>query len=63
MAWKFGHKHQMLMDGTFGVCSICVLIFFLMVIDDCHVGMPVAIMFTPKKDTKAGHASYDRLLL
>ena len=64
MAWKFGHKRQMLMDGTFGVCSTCVLVFFLMVIDDRNVGVPVAtIMFTPKKDAKAGHASYDRPLL
>jgi hypothetical protein len=64
MAWKFGHKSQMLMDGTFGVCSTCVLVFFLMVVDDRNVGVLVAaIVFTPKKDAKAGHASYDGALL
>ena len=64
MAWKFGHKKMMLMDGTFGVCSTCVLVFFLMVVDDRNVGVPVAtVIFTPKEDAKAGHASYDGPLL
>jgi hypothetical protein len=64
MAWKYGHKSQMLMDGTFGVCSTSVLVFFLMVVDDCNTGVPVAtILFTPKKDAKAGHASYDGPLI
>ena len=64
MAWKFGHRKMMLMDGTFGVCSTCVLVFFLMVVDDRNVGVPVAtIIFMPKKDAKAGHASYDGPLL
>ena len=35
-----------------------------MVVDDRNVGVPVAtIIFTPKKDAKAGHASYDGPLL
>ena len=64
MAWAYGHQKQMLLDGTFGVCSTCVLVFFLMAIDDRNVGIPVAtIIFTPKKDAKAGHASYDGALL
>ena len=53
MAWAYGHQKQMLLDGTFGVCSTCVLVFFLMAIDDRNVGIPVAtIIFTPKKDAK-----------
>ena len=64
MAWAYGHQKQMLLDGTFGVCSTCVLVFFLMAIDDRNIGIPVAtIIFTPKKDAKAGHASYDGALL
>jgi hypothetical protein len=64
MAWAYGHQKQMLLDGTFGVCSTCVLVFVLMAIDDQNVGIPVAaIIITPKKDAKAGHASYDGALL
>ena len=64
MAWAYGHQRQMLLDGTFGVCSTCILVFFLMAIDDQNVGIPIAaIIFTPKKDAKAGHASYDGALL
>jgi hypothetical protein len=58
MAWKFGHNHQILMDGTFGACSTQVLVFFLMAVDDRNVGVPIAtILSTPKKDAKAAHAS------
>ena len=54
MAWAYGHQKQMLLDSTFGVCSTCVLVFFLMAIDDRNVSIPVAtILFTPKKDAKA----------
>ncbi|KAM6494944.1 hypothetical protein JOM56_009567, partial [Amanita muscaria] len=64
MAWSYGHQKQMILDGTFGVCSTSVLVFFLMAIDDRNVGIPVAtIVFTLKKDAKAGHASYDGPLL
>jgi hypothetical protein len=64
MAWKYGHKKHILMDSTFGVCSTCVLVFFLMVVDKRNVGIPVgSIIFTPWKDAKAGHTSYDGPLL
>ena len=64
MTWKYGHKKHILMDGTFGVCSTCVWEFFLMVVDKRNVGIPVgSIIFTPWKDAKAGHASYDGPLL
>ncbi|KAF8898646.1 hypothetical protein BD779DRAFT_1795286 [Infundibulicybe gibba] len=64
LAWKHGHNKQILMDGTFGVCSAAILVFFLMVVDDRNIGVPVAtIIFTPKKDAKAAHASYDSKIL
>ncbi|KAJ7763793.1 hypothetical protein B0H16DRAFT_1310984 [Mycena metata] len=64
LAWKFGHKKQMLMDLTFGVCNGRALLAILMVIDDQNKGLPVALMlFTAKKETKAVHADYDKKLL
>src|SRR6202453_1850236 len=64
MAWKYGHKHQMLMDGTFGTCTARVLTFILMAIDDNGKGIPVAfIIFTARKHAKAVHADYNGALL
>ena len=58
MAWAYGHQKQIILDGTFGICSTCMLVFFLMVVNDQNNGI-----FTPKKDARAGHASYDGPLL
>ncbi|KAF6747490.1 hypothetical protein DFP72DRAFT_1149006 [Ephemerocybe angulata] len=64
MAWKFGHKRQVLMDLTFGFCSARALLVILMVIDDANKGIPVAQMiFTAKKEAKAVHADYNQALL
>ncbi|KAJ6479681.1 hypothetical protein C8R45DRAFT_872726, partial [Mycena sanguinolenta] len=64
LAWKYGHGQQMLMDLTFGVCNGRALLAILMVLDDERKGLPVALlMFTAKKQTKAVHADYDKVLL
>ncbi|KAK6988928.1 hypothetical protein R3P38DRAFT_2803880 [Favolaschia claudopus] len=61
LAWKYGHKKQMLMDLTFGVCALLAI---LMVLDDQQKGFPVGFMlFTAKKDAKAVHADYNKELL
>jgi hypothetical protein len=64
MAWSFGHQKQMLMDGTFNVCSSRVLLFILMVIDDENRGIPVPqIIFSARQEAKATHADYNGQLL
>lgn len=64
MAWKYGHKSQLLMDLTFGVCSARVLLIILMVIDDANKGIPVAqILFTARQEARAVHADYNKLVL
>ncbi|KAJ7838337.1 hypothetical protein B0H13DRAFT_1650852, partial [Mycena leptocephala] len=64
LAWKFGHRKQMLMDLTFGFCSGRALLAIMMVLDDQNKGLLVAfLMFTAKKQTKAVHADYDKVLL
>jgi hypothetical protein len=64
MAWKYGHKRQMLLDGTFGICSARALLFILMAIDDRNKGIPVAFfLFTARDKAKATHADYDGKLL
>jgi hypothetical protein len=64
LAWRYGHKQQVLMDLTFGFCSGRALLAILMVIDENNKGIPVAqLIFTAKKETKAVHADYDKKLL
>ncbi|KAJ7149105.1 hypothetical protein C8R46DRAFT_916478, partial [Mycena filopes] len=64
LAWTFGHRRQMLMDLTFGVCNGRALLAILMVLDDENKGLPIAfILFTAKKETKAVHADYDKIIL
>ncbi|KAF6756530.1 hypothetical protein DFP72DRAFT_1066421 [Ephemerocybe angulata] len=64
MAWRYGHKKQLLMDLTFGFSSARALLVILMVIDENNKGIPVAQMiFMARKDTKAVHADYNQALL
>ncbi|KAJ7153245.1 hypothetical protein C8R46DRAFT_830330, partial [Mycena filopes] len=64
LAWKFGHRRQVLMDLTFGVCNGRALLAIMMGLDDENKGLPLAFMlFTAKKDTKAVHADYNKVLL
>jgi len=63
-AWKFGHKRQVLMDLTFGVCSARALLAILMALDENGTGIPICfIMFTARETAKATHADYDTALL
>ncbi|KAJ7188449.1 hypothetical protein C8R46DRAFT_879117, partial [Mycena filopes] len=63
-AWRYGHKKQVLMDLTFGVCSGRVLLAILMAIDENNHGVPIAqIIFTARKAAKAVHADYNGQLL
>ncbi|KAI0701871.1 hypothetical protein BC835DRAFT_1411365 [Cytidiella melzeri] len=64
MAWKYGHKNIVVIDGTFGVCSARVLLFILMVVDNSNCGIPIAFfLFTAKEKHMAVHASYDSTIL
>lgn len=63
-AWKYGHRQQVLMDLTFGICSARALLVILMVIDDSGSGIPICFMlFTARESAKAAHADYDTAIL
>ncbi|KLO10035.1 hypothetical protein SCHPADRAFT_833081 [Schizopora paradoxa] len=63
-AWKYGHSSQIILDGTFGVCSERLLLFIVMVIDEAWKGVPVSfLLFSAATGTKATHASYNRAIL
>jgi len=62
--WKFGHKNQVLMDLTFGVCLARALLTILMTLDKNGTGIPICfIMFTAQESAKVTHADYDTALL
>ena len=63
-AWKFGHKKQVLMDLTFGICSARALLVILMASNNDGKGIPICfMMFTARETAKATHADYNTALL
>lgn len=64
MAWKYGHNKQVLMDGTFGVCSARTLLFIGMAINDDNHGVPIFfIFFTATAGAKLASSDYSGALL
>ncbi|KAK7018770.1 hypothetical protein VNI00_018232 [Paramarasmius palmivorus] len=43
--WKYAHKSQIILDGTFGICDRKVLLFILMGVDEDKKGVPLAFLF------------------
>lgn len=63
-AWKYGHQSQIILDGTFGVCSSRMLLFISMAIDEEGKGVPLAFfLFSAPTGTKATHAGYNTAVL
>ncbi|KAF8057038.1 hypothetical protein FPV67DRAFT_1456570 [Lyophyllum atratum] len=63
-AWKYGHCSQLILDGTFGVCSARLLLFIAMVVDEHRKGVPVAFfLFSAPTGNRATHAGYNTAIL
>ncbi|KAF7978440.1 hypothetical protein HWV62_624 [Athelia sp. TMB] len=63
-AWKYAHGSQLILDGTFGVCSSRLLLFIAMGIDEEGKGVPIAFfLFSAPTGNKATHAGYNREIL
>ncbi|KAJ7197982.1 hypothetical protein GGX14DRAFT_573824 [Mycena pura] len=63
-AWKYGHKGQLLLDGTFGVTDSRLLLFIVMVIDKERKGVPAAfLIFSAPTGNQQSSAGYDTTLL
>ena len=43
--WKYAHKSQIILDGTFGICDKKILLFIIMGIDENRHGVPLAFLF------------------
>lgn len=63
-AWKYGHKSQIILDGTFGVCSTRLLLFIIMGVDEKGRGVPLAmLLFSAPTGNRATHAGYNTDIL
>lgn len=63
-AWTYVHHSQMILDGTFGVCTTRLLLFIAMGIDSHGKGIPVAMfIFSAPSGNRATHAGYNTEIL
>lgn len=59
-AWKYAHKSQIILDGTFGVCDKKILLFIIMGIDDLGKGVPLAfLLFSAPSGNRHTAAGYN----
>ncbi|KAJ3888769.1 hypothetical protein GG344DRAFT_52937 [Lentinula edodes] len=63
-AHKYAHHSQLILDGTFGVCSARLLLFIALAVDESNKGVPIALfLFSAETGAKATHASYNTAIL
>ena len=63
-AWKYAHRKQIIIDGTFGVCSSCMLLFIAMGVDEDWKGVPLALfLFSAPMGNRVTHAGYNQEIL
>ncbi|KAI0745285.1 hypothetical protein C8Q76DRAFT_806652, partial [Earliella scabrosa] len=63
-AWKYCHQKQLVLDGTFGLCSSRLLLWIAMGIDESRNGVPLAMfLFSAPTGAKATHAGYNTAIL
>ncbi|KAF7971659.1 hypothetical protein HWV62_20624 [Athelia sp. TMB] len=63
-AWRYAHGKQLILDGTFGVCSSRLLLFIAMAVDDDGKGLPIAFfLFSAPTGNKATHTGYNRQII
>ncbi|KAH9922232.1 uncharacterized protein B0H18DRAFT_1121050 [Fomitopsis serialis] len=63
-SWKYCHQKQLIIDGTFGVCTSRLLLWIAMGVDDANRGIPVALfLFSAPTGNHATHAGYDTQIL
>ncbi|KAJ3527538.1 hypothetical protein NM688_g8115 [Phlebia brevispora] len=59
-AWKYCHKKQVMIDGTFGLSTSRLLVWIALGVDESNRGIPVAMfLFSAPTGNRATHAGYD----
>jgi hypothetical protein len=60
LAWRYGHRRFIIMDGTFNLCSKTVLCFIVLVVDEDNHGLPVAfLLLTPRNRVSGSSSDYN----
>lgn len=63
-AWQYCHRKQLVLDGTFGLCSSRLLLWIALGVDAANNGVPVALfLFSAPTGNRATHAGYDTSIL
>lgn len=63
-AHKYAHHPQLILDGTFGVCSSRLLLFIAMAINEEGKGVPITFfLFSATRGNWATQASYNTEIL
>lgn len=62
--WRYGHRAQIILDGTFGVCDRRVLLFVIMAVDEENRGVPlVFFLFSAPAGNQQSSAGYNTAIL
>ena len=62
--WKYCHRSQLILDGTFRVCSSKLLLFIAMAVDHESKGVPLAMfLFSAPTGNQATQAGYNTDIL
>ena len=62
--WKYIHGKQIILNGTFGVCSSHMLLFIAMGVDEDGKGVPLALfLFSAPTGNRETHAGYNQEIL
>ena len=63
-AWKYAHRSQLVLDGTFGICTSRLLLFIALAQDENRKGVPIAFfLFSAPTGNKATQAGYNTTIL
>ncbi|KAF8814447.1 hypothetical protein BYT27DRAFT_7250030 [Phlegmacium glaucopus] len=64
VAWKYAHKSQLVLDGTFGICTSRLLLFIALAQDENRKGVPLNFfLFSAPTGNQATHAGYNTEIL
>lgn len=63
-SWRYGHKSQIILDGTFGLCDKRLLLFIVMGLDEERKGVPLAfLMFSAPLGNRQTSAGYNTAII
>ena len=63
-AWRYCHRKQVMIDGTFGLSTSRLLLWVALGVDERNRGVPVALfLFSAPTGNRATHAGYDTKII